>query len=768
MLFKPRTTKSADKAAISKAVASPLVPRTRMKVRVGGAGSLADTIAAANTLVESQLGKFRDNYILIRDEEALKAYFEQIKQVKKFALDTETSGLNPISDSLAGVCLYAPGAKAAYIPLGHLSYITGMPSKNQVSKELMAKYLQEVSGPDYYIVMHNAKFDMRFIKNQLGVKLHCDWDTQLAACLLDENEPHHLKDLHSKYCNDGKDAYKFESLFQGVPFPLIPIKTAYLYAARDPQITWELYEFQKQYLNPENEELASCYDAFINNEMPLIPIIADTEDFGISLDMNTQQALKTKYEAKLREIEAKLAGLLKALDTKIADYRTKQLKSGEKVRLDDPINFASPAQVAILLYDIMGLKNPSKKEERGTGEKILEKLKDPSGMVAGILELRGLKKLLDTYITKMPNEVNPKTGKVHCRFNQYGAVTGRMSSSDPNMQNIPARGESAEIRQIFVADPGYVLISCDYSQQEPRILAHVSGDEHLIAAYKEGKDLYAQMSSLVFHRSYEDCLEHYADGTLNKEGKRLRGMMKAIVLGIMYSKEAPSIAEDLKISIDEAKNLYDTFFKKFPKVKQYLDKTQQFARDNGYVKTIWGRKRRLPDMALPPYEISYASGGVKSADFDPLDFSNDTPQVQEVSATEKNRIIKELKSARGVAGRLFVEKRWAEKGYKVVDNTYKILDATRQCVNSIIQGSAADMTKKASIICYNDPRLQKLGAKICLWVHDETITQVPEQYAKEACAYISENMKKAADILCVPMKCDCEVMKAWGGPALKV
>ena len=767
MLFKPRTNRNADKAALSK-VAAPAITRPTMKIR-GGGGSLADTIAAANTLVEAQLGKFRDNYLLIRDEDALKGYFAQIKQVKKFAIDTETSGLDPISDSLAGVCLYVPGYKAAYIPVGHISYITGMPAKNQISLEVMAKYLQEVCGPDYFIVMHNGKFDMRFIKNQLGVKIHCDWDTMIAACILDENEPHHLKGLHSKYCNDGKDDYKFDSLFKGVPFPLIPIKTAYLYAARDPLITWELYEFQKQYLNPENDELSSCYDAFINNEMPLLPIMADTEDFGIALDMDTQSRLKAKYEAKLREIEAKISDIMKPLESKIAEYRTGQLKSGQKgVKLDEPINLTSPAQVAVLLYDIMGIKNPSKKEERGTGEKILEKLKDPTGLVACILELRGLKKLLGTYIDKMPDVRNKKTGKVHCHFNQYGTVTGRMSSNEPNMQNIPARGESSEIRTMFVADPGYVLISCDYSQQEPRILAHVSGDEHLINAYKEGKDLYAQMASLAFHKTYEECLEHFPDGSLNKEGKKLRGRMKAIVLGVMYSKEAPSIAEDLKISIDEAKNLYNTFFKNFPKVKQYLDNTQQFARDNGFVKTIWGRKRRLPDMMLPAYEISYLDGGTKSADFDPLDFSSGEQEIKEVPAAEKNRIIRELKSARGAAARIFIEKRWAEKGYKVVDNTYKIMEATRQCVNSVIQGSAADMTKKASIICYNDPRLKKLGAKICLWVHDETISQVPEENAKEACAIISENMKKAADILCVPMKCDCEVMKAWSGPTIEV
>lgn len=769
LLFKPRTTRNNDKTALQK-VAAP-VSRPVVKLR-GGSGGLAETIAAANTLVEAQLGKFKDKYLLIRDEETLASYFEKIKKNKKFAIDTETSGLDPISDYIAGVCLYTPGEQGVYIPLNHISYITGQKSKNQIDNAVMAKYLAEVNTPDYFVVMHNAKFDIRFIKNQLGVKMRCDWDTMIAACILDENEPHHLKGLHSKYCNDGKDDYKFDALFKGVPFPLIPIKTAYLYAARDPIITWELYEFQKQYLNAENGELASCYDAFINNEMPLLPIMADVEDSGVALDMDTQKRLKAKYEAKLAEIEAKIKEVMEPLQGKISEYRTAQLKQGDKkiVRLDDPINLTSPSQVAALLYDIVGIKPLKRggKEDRGTGEPVLLKLDDKTGLVNCILELRGVKKLLSTYIDKMPEVMNPKTGKIHCRFNQYGTVTGRMSSNDPNMQNIPARGESSEIRTMFVADPGCVFISCDYSQQEPRILAHVSGDEHLINAYKEGKDLYAQMASMAFHKTYEECLEHYADGSLNKEGKKLRGRMKAIVLGVMYSKEAPSIAEDLKISIDEAKNLYNTFFKSFPKVKKYLDDTQKFARENGYVKTIWGRKRRLPDMMLDPYEISYADGGAKAVDFDPLDFEEQANEVKDVPENTVKRIVRELQSARGFMGKKIVIDRWAEQGIKIVDNTRKIEEATRQCVNSVIQGSAADMTKRASILCYNDPRLQKLQARISLWVHDETISQVPEEYAKEACAYISENMRKAADILCVPMKCDCEVMRAWNGPSLNL
>lgn len=786
MLFKPRTDKAADSAIIRKTAASSITARPTIKLR-GGSGGLAGTISSASVLVEAQLGKFRDQYVLIRDEETLRAYFEEIKKNKKFALDTETSGLDPLTDMVVGVCLYTPGQKGAYIPLNHVSYITGAVAKNQINAGLMGQLLAEVNTPDYFIVMHNGKFDIRFCKNQLGVKMRCDWDTMLAANILDENEPHHLKGLHSKYCNNGNDYYKFESLFKGVPFQYIPIKTAYLYAARDPIITWELYEFQKQYLNPQSEELASCYDAFINNEMPLLPVMVDVEDTGIWLDLKRQKELLEKYTGKLAGAEEKTVEILKHFEDKISAYRAAQLKEEsttpkEKrklVHLDNPINLASAKQVSALLYDILGLTNGRDgSDEKGTGEKLLVLIKEKCDgkkdidqkaveLVDSILELRGIKKLLNTYIEKMPEVANKRDGKIHCSFNQYGTVTGRMSSNEPNMQNIPARGESAEIRTMFTANPGEVLVSCDYSQQEPRILAHISGDEHMITTYREGKDLYAQMAALVFHKKYEECLEHLPDGSLNKEGKKLRGRMKAIVLGVMYSKEAPSIAEDLKISREEAENLYNTFFTRFPKVKKYLDDTQNFARKNGYVKTLWGRKRHLPDMMLPEYEISYSEAKM-AQDIDVMDFSGGVQEVQEVSTAERNRIIRELKSARGYVAKQFIIKRWADKGYKVVDNTRKIKDAERQCVNSVIQGTAADMTKQASVICFNDPRLKKLGAKIVLWVHDETISSVPFENAAEACKCISENMKKAAARLCVPMKCDCEVMQCWNGPTIEV
>ena len=174
-----------------------------------------------------------------------------------------------------------------------------------------------------------------------------------------------------------------------------------------------------------------------------------------------------------------------------------------------------------------------------------------------LLKYRELKKLLTTYITKMP-EVVGKDGKIHCNFNQMGTVTGRFSSSEPNMQNIPSHNK--DIRKMFRASKGNLLISCDYSQQEPRILAHLSQDERLIQSYRDGKDIYAQIASICFHKKYEDCKEFFPDGTVNKEGKRVRGIMKAIVLGIMYGKEPDSIAKDLGISKKDANETYNSFF----------------------------------------------------------------------------------------------------------------------------------------------------------------------------------------------------------------
>jgi DNA polymerase I-like protein with 3'-5' exonuclease and polymerase domains len=311
------------------------------------------------------------------------------------------------------------------------------------------------------------------------------------------------------------------------------------------------------------------------------------------------------------------------------------------------------------------------------------------------------------------------------------------------------------------------LISSDFSAQEPRLLAHMSGDQELIHAFKEGKDLYAHIGNLALKVPYEQCLEHNPDGSVNPEGKKRRTKMKAIVLALMYGKGARALAEDLKITLDEAKDLMNAVFTEFPKVKQFIDNSQTFAKTYGYVKTNWGRKRRLPDMMLDKYEYSYVNG--IGNDFDPLgDFSTPVETTQEVKPELKAKWNKLLDRAWGFKQKqALVERARQEDGLSIKDNGMKIADSERQTVNSRIQGSAGDMTKLASQIIFKDKRLIERDCHILIWVHDEIIATCPIKYAQECAKFIQEDMVKSGAELDVPMKTDVEITKIWYGEELK-
>jgi len=509
----PRSSKATDSKIVQKA--SRLVAPTAVK-------GIKDKISAISAVVATKLGKYADKYILLRTEEDVIKYFDSIIEYGMGAIDTETSGLDPILCSLAGVCVYVPGNKAAYIPMHHVSYITGAEYENQVSDQCVRSCLEKCKFHNVKWIMHNAKFDIRVIRNQLGVDIPCYWDTYLAAKCLNENESSHLKDLHLKYCkSEDEESFTYDKLFESIPFTQIPINIGYLYSAGDPLKTWELYEFQREFLNEVN--LPGPHYVFRNIEMPLISVVADMEDRGIGFDKDFCAELAVKYNEQLKEREAAVYAHIEAYQNAIDAY----IQKNPNHKLSSPINISSPTQLAILLYDIIGLTSPDKDKPRVTGEEILLALDVP--IAKAILEYRETQKLLSTYIQKMPEIVNPKTGRIHCIFNQYGAATGRFSSSEPNMQNIPSHNK--EIRRMFRAKDGYVLISCDFSQQEPRTLAHMSGDENLIRAYSDGKDIYAWIASKIYRVSYDECKEFRPDGTKNPEGKKRRDSVKSIILG---------------------------------------------------------------------------------------------------------------------------------------------------------------------------------------------------------------------------------------------
>lgn len=438
-----RTNKGVDKSVVNKSTNKKSAP-----IIVKG-GGLIEKISSINALVESKLGKYKDDYEYIMDENKFKEYIYDCKYSGIVAMDTETTGLDPISDKIVGTSLYTPGKKGVYVPIHHISYITGMEVEGQLDPRIIKEGFETLVKSDVKFVEYNAKFDTRVVKNQLGVYVPCHFDCHLAAMCLNENEPHGLKTLHSKYVLDGKeDEFAFGKLFDGITFDYVPIKTGYIYAARDAVDTYELYEWQLPYLT-EGNSLCTEYGlehvskVFWDIEMPCIEVLAEMEDTGVDFDLDYAYELSEKYNKQKDEQLEEFYRILDMYKPEIEKYKLNNPVN----KLSDPINIASPTQLAILFYDILGIEAPDPKSPRGTGVEILQKIDNP--LCKAILDYRATEKLLSTYVDKLPECINEKTGRIHCNFNQYGAKTGRMSSDNPNMQNIPSHNH--DIRQMFKA-----------------------------------------------------------------------------------------------------------------------------------------------------------------------------------------------------------------------------------------------------------------------------------------------------------------------------
>lgn len=328
-----------------------------------------------------------------------------------------------------------------------------------------------------------------------------------------------------------------------------------------------------------------------------------------------------------------------------------------------------------------------------------------------------------------------------------------------NLQNIPSHNK--EIRKMFAAEEGKYFVSGDFSQQEPRTLAHMSGDENFKNAYATGKDIYAWCGSMVYNVPYEQCLEFNPDGTTNPEGKKRRSSTKSIILGLMYGRGAKAIAEQIHSTVPEAQKIIDAFYTSFPKVKSFIDDRQKFAEYYGFVETAYGRKRRLPDMRLPEFEFKI-SDPTKLSTFDPFDFEGKN-EVR-IDEERKRYFFNKMHNAYGYQQKQKVRDEAKAEGIEIIDNGGKIADASRQTINSIIQGSAADITKKAMIDIANDPILNKLGFELELTIHDEVIGECPIETSYEAMKRLEEVMINCcADTISVAMKVDGCRNKVWYG-----
>ena len=750
--------------------------------------SISGKVQLAKEMSQEVFADKLDRLELLDNENKIREYIDCAITNGIIAVDTETNGLDRIDGKIAGVCLYTPGQKGVYIPVRHESYMTGIELQTNISKEFMKEQFERMNKSNIKYVLHNAKFDMHILWWMLGVKIIPYWDTQIGSQLLNENEPHKLKVLYKKYVDNADENSKvasFNSLFKGIEFNKVPPDVAYMYASFDPIMTYELYQFQYDFIDIngkycKEKGLERVAEVFRNIEMPLIQVVFEMECTGVKIDTNLADKLKAQYTKHKDAAEVKFNLEIKKLNDKFDKLMIKNPAAYNKLFKDGirKVSISSPTQLAILFYDVLEFESPDKKSPRGTGEAILKSFNHP--LVDSILEYRSMSKLLSTYIEAIPSHIAKRDNRLHANFNQYGAKTGRFSSSDPNLQNIPSQKTKLsdgtiidaghDIRQMFIAGEGQVIVGGDFSQQEPRCLAHMSDDPHMLQAYLEGKDLYATIASKIYKMPYDECKEFRADGTVNPEGKARRTSVKPVLLGLMYGRGVPSIAEQMKISTQEAQKIIDDFYAEFPKVKEFVDFAQTFARDYGFVETAWGRKRRLSDMQLPPIEIKPCIKSY-SDNFDPFAFDTTEliPQDDYVPDEVYRKYYTLLNRARGRQQQQKVKELAEQEGYTIKDNRGFIEDAKRQCVNSIIQGSAADMTKLTMIKIFNDEELNKLGYKLIIPVHDEVLGICPRENAKAVRDRLEYIMVHIVDgKFKIPMKCDIEVTERWYGEGINI
>lgn len=467
---------------VKKAVQKVSKPKEPKVVR-----SVEQTIRSTSVSIEEKLrvitenvlrilGVYKENTTVIKTKDDLVKYIDKAIENGIIAIDTETNNsLDPLTCKLMGPCIYTPGMKNAYIPLNHVNPETKERLEWQLTEEDIREQFLRLS--DIKIIMHNGKFDYQVIKCTTGVPLHIDWDTMIGSRILDENELAGLKFQYISKIDSSIEKYDIEHLFEKIEYALVDPEIFALYAATDAYMTYKLYEWQKEQF--ERAEHEKMYKLFLEIEMPIVIVAAEMELTGITINQEYSSRLANKYHKIVEAVDAKIFAELSKYDKLIAEWRltpeankqelgkkplkdgTYKLQKSKNQLLEDPVCVTSPAQLAILLYDVLKVGVIDKKSPRGTGEDILEKLKDKIPLCKLMLEKRGLEKLISTYIDKLPKCVSEVDGRLHAHFNQVGAGTGRFSSSDPNLQNIPSHEKS--IRMMFTAAPGYVLVGSDFS-----------------------------------------------------------------------------------------------------------------------------------------------------------------------------------------------------------------------------------------------------------------------------------------------------------------
>ena len=494
------------------------------------------------------------NYKLVENQEDLEKLRDYFLTNKILSLDTETTSTSAIDAELVGLSFAVKEFEAFYVPI---------PPKREAAVQIVNIFKEVYENEKILKIGQNLKYDLEVLRNYDIHLAGPMWDTMIAHYLIQPELRHNMDYMAEIYLNyktihideligpRGKNQKSMRDLSPA---------EVYEYAAEDADITLRL----KNKLEPELKKF-DCDKLFYEIEMPLMPVLAEMEMNGVCLDTVSLAETSKQFTNRMNEIEARIYEL-----------------AGET------FNIASPKQVGEILFEKLKIVEKAKKTKTGqyvTSEEVLQQLRNKHEIVADILEHRGLKKLIGTYIDALPKLINPTTGHIHTSFNQTITATGRLSSSDPNLQNIPIRGEDGkEIRKAFIPEPGCLFFSADYSQIELRVMAHLSQDPHMIEVFREGKDLHAATAANIYKK---DITEVTRDE---------RTKSKRANFGIIYGITVFGLAERLDISRDEAKMLIDGFFTTFPEVHDYMEKSKEVAREKGYVTTLFGRRRYLPDI----------------------------------------------------------------------------------------------------------------------------------------------------------------------------
>ena len=494
------------------------------------------------------------NYQLVDNEEKLSQLLQNIVTQSVLSLDTETTSTDPIRAELVGMSFSYAENQAFYVPV---------PADRSEAQKIVDRFRPVFENREIMKVGQNIKYDMLVLANY-GVQLQGPlFDTMVAHYVLQPELRHNMDYLAEIYLN--YQTIHIEELIgpkgknQGNMRDLPPA-SVYEYACEDADVTLKLKNKLEKELDENNVR-----KLFEEIEMPLIPVLAYMERNGVRIDTEALKETSRHFTLRMKQIEEEVY----------------QLAGTE-------FNIASPKQVGEVLFDRLKIVEKAKKTKTGqyvTSEEVLESLRGKHEVVGKILEHRGLKKLLGTYIDALPQLINPKTGRIHTSFNQTVTATGRLSSSNPNLQNIPIRNEDGkEIRKAFIPDDGCIFFSADYSQIELRIMAHLSGDPHMIEAFQKGQDIHAATASKIYKVPLEEVT------------REQRSKAKTANFGIIYGISVFGLAERLNVDRKEAKELIDGYFENYPHVKEYMDESIRIARERGYIETIFKRKRYLPDI----------------------------------------------------------------------------------------------------------------------------------------------------------------------------